>query len=238
MSADEPIVLVPGLACDATIWRHQVAALGNGRSITVANHGEAASLAEMAEQVLDTVPARFALAGHSMGARVALEIVDRAPERVTRLALLDTGVHPVRPGEAAARNDLLDFGRAFGMPAMIDRWLPPMVHPDRINDAAIMAPLRAMAIGLGFETFERQVGALLGRRDATPILAKLHCPVLVGVGSHDSWSTPEQHRSFVRNIAHATLVVFDQAGHMAPFERPELVNAAMAYWLDAPATPA
>lgn len=234
MAGDEPLILVPGLACDATVWEHQAATLGQARAVSVVDHGDAPSLAAMADRILANAPPRFALAGHSMGARVALEVIDRAPDRVTRLALLDTGVHPVRPGEYEKRHELLDYGREHGMAAMIDRWLPPMVHPGRVHDETIMAPLRAMAIGLGFAAFERHIGALLGRRDGTPLVAALRCPVLVGVGAQDAWSTPDQHRAFVGSIADATLVVFDDAGHMAPFERPEAVTQAMADWLELP----
>lgn len=232
--AQEPLLLVPGLACDATIWARQLPALGEDRDIHVVDHGDAASLAEMAERALSAAPPRFALAGHSMGARVALEIIDHAPERVTRLALLDTGVHPVRPAEPASRQELLDYGHASGIEAMIDRWLPSMLHPDNVHVPTILQPLRAMSISMGLETFERQVHALLGRRDATPLLANIACPVLIGVGAQDAWSTPDQHRAFAPLIPQARLVVFDHAGHMAPFERPDLVNIAMLDWLAEP----
>lgn len=233
MAEPEPLLLVPGLACDATIWLRQAEAFGPERQVIIADHGDAASLAEMAERGLASAPPRFALAGHSMGARVALEMIDRAPDRITRLALLDTGVHPVRPGEPAARHDLVAYGQASGIAAMIDRWLPPMLHPDHINQPAILAPLRAMAIGMGLATFQRQTEALLGRRDATPLLAAITCPVLIGVGIEDSWSTPAQHRDFAKLVPHATLTVFAAAGHMAPFEAPDAVNAALRGWLAA-----
>src|SRR5512139_1169067 len=99
MNEAESLVLVPGLLCDDTVWRHQVAGLGAGRGIQVASHALSDSLGAMAERILDSAPPRFALAGHSMGGRVALEVVVRAPERVSRLALLDTGYEALAPGE-------------------------------------------------------------------------------------------------------------------------------------------
>ncbi len=235
MTDAEPLLLLPGLGCDATIWAHQSRAFTNDRDVLIVDYRNAATLGEMADMALAAISGPFALIGHSMGARVALEIIDRAPDRVIRLALFDTGVHPVRPGEMAARQDLLDYGRAFGIAALADRWLPPMVHPDRVDDDAFMAPLRAMVIRCGLAGFERQVGALLQRRDAEPILADIACPTLIGVGAQDGWSPPDQHRGIASAIKGARLTIFEGAGHMAPYETPGPINAALADWLAVPA---
>ena len=98
MKQAESIVLVPGLMCDASCWRHQVAVLGADRDIQVAEHALSGTLGVMAERILDEAPPRFALAGHSMGGRVALEVMAQAPDRVSRLALLDTGYQALAPG--------------------------------------------------------------------------------------------------------------------------------------------
>ena len=98
----DPLVLVPGLMCDHAVWAPVLPALAAGRRCHVIDHGDARSLATMASRLLDSAPARFALAGHSMGARVALEVVRQAPARVSRLALLDTGYLPRPAGAAVA----------------------------------------------------------------------------------------------------------------------------------------
>lgn len=167
-----------------------------------------------------------------MGARVALEIVRLAPERVLRLALLDTGVHPVRAGEADKRYALRDLGRQKGMAALVAEWLPPMVHPARRRDPAVMEPLTAMCLRAGLETYEAHIEALLARPDAQAVLPRIRCPTLIGVGEQDEWSSVEQHRQIAAAIPSSCLVVFPFCGHMAPFESPGAVNAALRHLLE------
>jgi pimeloyl-ACP methyl ester carboxylesterase len=165
---------------------------------------------------------------------VALEIVRLAPARIERLALFDTGVHPVAPGEKEKRMALLELGRREGMPALVDAWLLPMVHPDRRNDASFMAPLREMCTAAGIDQFDNQVTALLRRPELRSLLPGIDCPTLVGVGDADEWATPEQHREIADGIPGAELVIFEHAGHMAPYEAPEQVTGAMRRWLERP----
>lgn len=227
-----PLYLLPGLMCDERIWAPQAAALAAYRPVAVHGYGEARSLATMAERVLATAPERFSLAGHSMGGRVALEVMRLAPERVERLALLDTGVHPLSPGETEKRRALLELGIREGMPALVDAWLPPMVHPS-LRHEDFLRPLREMCISAGLDRYEAQMTALLERPDARPVIATIRCPTLVGTGSDDAWAPVEQHRAIAAEIHGATLVIFDRAGHMAPVEAPEQVTAALCDWLAA-----
>jgi pimeloyl-ACP methyl ester carboxylesterase len=228
------LCLLPGLLCDETVWTHQVAALGTLADIRVADFRGFDSITEMARSVLAVAPQRFALAGHSMGARAALEVVRLAPERVERLALLDTGTHPQRPGEAEQRQVLVDLANREGMAALAARWLPPMVHPDRVADDAFMAPLRAMVLRMTPEIHERQIHALRNRPEAEAVVPTIHCPLLVGVGRQDAWSPLSQHEAIVAAVPHATLAVFENSGHMAPFEAPEAVTSALRDWLATP----
>jgi pimeloyl-ACP methyl ester carboxylesterase len=228
----EPLLLLPGLMCDADSWAPQRAAFAPGRPTWVAEYGAADTLADMAGAVLAQAPPLFALAGHSMGARVALEIIDRAPQRVTRLALLDTGTHALQPGETERRYALLQLGRDHGIDSLVSRWLPPMLAGSVDPAGALMQGLRAMVIRAGLAGYERQIRALLGRRDAAPLLAAVTCPILLGVGELDGWSPPAQHRQMAAMVPHARLVVFPGAGHMAPVEAPDAVIAAMQHWLD------
>lgn len=227
------LYLLPGLLCDASVWRAQVAGLSDIADIRTPDFHGLDDITAMAQSVLKTAPASFAIAGHSMGARVALEIMRLAQDRVTHLALLDTGTHPRAPGEPEKRQVLVDLARQHGMAAMAAQWLPPMVHPDRAGDVAFMAPLFAMVERATPAIFAGQVKALLNRPDAMAVLPTLRCPVLVGVGRQDAWSPPAQHAAMLPHIANATYVVFENSGHMAPVEAPEAVTASLRAWLAA-----
>ena len=232
-SAEAPrLVLLPGLMCDARVFAAQVARFPD--AVAINGFGTLTSLADMARHALSQVSGRIALLGHSMGARVALEAWRIAPERIDRLALVSTGVHLPQPGEAEKRHALRDLGRAEGMAALVDRWLPPMVAPSRTDDAALIDPLRAMCIDAGLDAYIAQITALLDRPDVDSLLPSIDCPTLVAVGQEDAWSPPAQHAAIADRIAHSELVVTYGAGHMLPAEAPEHFNAAIADWLARP----
>lgn len=226
-----PPLLLPGLLCDARIWAAQVRDLADYGPIAVPGYGKARSIGEMAARALEVAPPRVSVVGHSMGARVALEIIRIAPERVERLALLDTGIHLPKPGEAEKRHALLALGRQEGMERLVDAWLPPMVLAERRSDRALMDPMRAMCLDGGIDLFEAQITALLGRPDVTELLPTIQCPTLVGVGRQDEWSPVEQHEAIAAAIPNAELVIFENCGHMSPVEAPDQVSAALRRWL-------
>jgi len=225
------LILVPGLLCDRLVWHETIAAFASTHDVVVPVLDGLDSIPAMAAQLLLDAPTTFALAGHSLGGRIALEVLRQAPERVAALALLDTGVHPCSPGEPQQRQVLLDIAVTQGMRAVARAWLPPMVHPARRSDPAFMAPLEAMIERRTPETFRNQVAALLNRPDATPVLASIHCPTCVICGRQDEWSPPAQHESIAAGISGARLTVIDDAGHMAPCERPQAVVAELRRWL-------
>lgn len=228
-ACDVPLVILPGLMCDSRMFGHQIRAF-EGRCID-GFYGGADSIAAMVDYALARMPARCALLGHSMGARVALELYRRTPERVARLALADTGVHPVRPGEAEKRFALRDLGRTAGAGAMIDQWLPPMIGPAHAGDPELYASLRAMCVDAGVATYEAQINALLNRPDASPVLAKITCPTAVIVGRDDRWSPIEQHQDIAAAVTGSRLLIIEKAGHMAPEEEPAAFNEALRMWL-------
>ncbi len=236
MKQNQTLILVPGLMCDATVWQHQSASLSAICDVHVCDHGLSDSLGVMAERILDQAPPRFALAGHSMGGRVALEVMARAPERVSKLALLDTGYQALAPGEAedkekAGRYRLLDIAQRDGMAAMAADWSRGMVYPPRLADAELMQAIQSMIARAVVERFAAQIRALLQRPDRTALLASLRLPTLLLCGHDDSWSPLARHEDMKRLIAGSTLVAVPECGHMSTMERPEAVSAAMIDWM-------
>jgi pimeloyl-ACP methyl ester carboxylesterase len=229
------LVLVPGLVCDAMVWRHAAAALGSGTTIHIARHDSLDSLGAMAEKVLAETRGDFAVAGHSMGGRVALEIFRRAPERVTAIALMDTGVAPLAAGDAGARetagrHELLAIARNQGMAAMAARWVQGMVWKPRLEEPALIQSIIDMFARSGAEVFAAQIAALLARPDATALLEQIRCPTLVLCGAEDSWAPAARHREMAARIGGATLELVPDCGHMCTLERPEAVTRALLDW--------
>jgi pimeloyl-ACP methyl ester carboxylesterase len=230
-----PVVLIPGLVCDGSVWTHAAAALGAHATVDIADHGALDSLPAMAEKILREAPPRFALAGHSMGGRVALEVLRRAPERVAALALLDTGVQPLAAGEpgqreTAGRHELLAIAHERGMAAMATQWVRGMIWPPRLAEAALVASVVDMMARSSAAVFAAQIRALLARPDASALLAGVHCPTLVLCGEEDSWAPAARHREMAAQIPAARLVLVPQCGHMCTLERPGAVTQALLDW--------
>jgi pimeloyl-ACP methyl ester carboxylesterase len=191
----------------------------------------------MARVALDYAPERFALAGHSMGGRVAFEILRRVPGRVVGLAVLDTGYQPWEPGETGEREKaerfaLVELARTQGMRAMARHWVQNMVHPARLSDEHLVNSIVEMFGRKSPEVFAAQITALLNRPDATPVLSQIRCRTLVLCGREDAWSPVARHRDIAGRIFASTLVIIENCGHMAPMERPEAVTAAMRKWFE------
>lgn len=220
-----PLVILPGLMCDSRMFGAMMNLLP-GASALDGYYGGHDRLDAMAAWALDRLPAKAVLFGHSMGGRIALEIVRQAPERVAGLVLADTGIHPRGEGEQENRYRLRDVGRAQGFGALVDLWLPPMVAPaNRKPD--ILDPLRSMVLDAGQAVFEAQTEALLHRCPVDELLARIDCPALVMTGEHDAWSPPDQHAEIAAAIAGARLRIIEGAGHMAPAEAPRAVADAI-----------
>ena len=228
------LLFLPGLACDARIYEPQFAAFPDSRAVD--GYGLADTLESMARVALDRAPDSFDLFGHSMGGRVALEVFRIAPERVRRLALVSTGIHPLQDGEREKRRALQKVGWNQGFEALIDQWLPPMVAQANRGNPAIYPHLRQMSIEAGQAVFDAQINALLNRPAVDDVLPRIQCPALVMTGELDTWSPPSQHRDIAAAIPNAELVVVPGAGHMIQLEAREAVNAAIANWRARPAT--
>lgn len=236
----ETLVLIPGLLCDATVWTDQCAALAPLVECVVADLGDCGSIREMAARVLANVDSDVvSVAGHSMGGRVALDMVRVAPHRIARLALLDTGYQPLAAGDAgererAARMALLALARERGMREMGRVWARGMVLDEAV-DTPLFERILDMIERSTPDRFEAQIGALLDRPDAEPLLERIGCPTLLLCGRDDRWSPLSRHEEMQARIPGATLRVIERSGHMSTMEQPEAVSAALAEWLAAPA---
>ena len=227
----QPLFLLCGLLCDEAIWADVRNRLTDAADVHVVSFGGFSSIGAMADQVLSKAPPRFALAGHSMGGRVALEVWRRAPERVAALGLLNTGVHPTRDAEYESRGLLVRLARLHGMAALAAEWLPPMMGASPARIAQVMPSLVAMVERSTPESFAGQSNALLQRPDARPVLPSIHVPTLLLSGTNDTWSSLSQHADIQRSVPQARLVEIAGAGHMAPIERPDAVARALRAWL-------
>ena len=230
------LILLPGLMCDAAVWAPQLAALSKLAHCAVADYGLCDSLTDMALQVLEsTQAANFALAGHSMGGRIALEMMRLAPQRITRLALLDTGTQPLAAGEAgekerAGRMALVALAQQHGMRVMGRQWASGMVHPDVLGTPVFELVLHMLERSSPAQ-FAAQTRALLNRPDASTLLPHIGCKTLVLTGRDDLWSPPVQHTLMADAIGQAKLCIIEHCGHMSTLEQPEAVNTALAHWL-------
>ncbi len=223
--------------CDHTVWDSQIAALSDIAESRVVEWGmEHTSLVKMAEAALAAAPPKFALAGHSMGGRVAFEVYRLAPERVTRIAVMNTGVVPRAEGsvgdeEERGRRRLLDIAFKEGIRPMALEWLKGMIPGHRMGDTKLTEEIIRMFERKTPELFLVQQEALLGRRDARPVLGQIQCPALVLTGGDDVWSTPAAHEAIAGGIAGSQLVIVPKSGHMSTMESPHDVAAAMRDWL-------
>ena len=228
---------MPGFLCDQTVWKQQIAGLSDvAEPMCIEWRPEHNSILAMAEAVLESAPEQFALAGHSMGGRVAFQVYRLAPARVTKLAVFNTGAD-ARPAGAAGedeerkRRELLAIARSQGMRGMAVEWLKGMLPKYRQDDTTLVEEIVAMFERKSADLLEIQMLALLGRPHATPLLRMIRCPALVLTGFDDAWSPPGRHLEMAQAIENSQLVVVPKCGHMSMMERPDEVTAAMREWL-------
>ena len=225
------LLLLPGLTNDARVWQGVADRLADVASVHVADLTACETMQELALDVLAKAPARFALAGLSMGGYCALEIVARAPERVMALGLVDTSARPDTPEGRANREKQIARAPAE-LAAIVEELLPKWVHPSRLDDHAVADIVRAMARDVGADAFARQQRAIMSRADSRPRLAAIRCPTAVVCGREDVLLPLEVHEEMARGIPGAKLHVIEACGHLAPLERPAGVAAALRELLD------
>jgi pimeloyl-ACP methyl ester carboxylesterase len=231
----QPLILLPGLLCDAALWEPQLSDLADAADFFVADLTEQETMQDMAASVLRDSPWKeFALAGLSMGGYVAQEIVRQAPQRVKRLALLDTRSRAELPEETERRRALMSLAqRGRNFTPVTNRMLPLLVHESRVKDELLVKVIREMAERTGIEAYIRQQNAIIARPDYRPMLPSIACPTLVLCGRQDRLTPLENSEQMTAAISGAKLVVVEECGHMSTLERPEAVNKAMREWLEA-----
>ncbi|MCX5515694.1 alpha/beta hydrolase [Kaistia algarum] len=226
-----PIVLVPGLLCSAEVFTPQVAALWPHGPVTVASTMAGETMAEIAASILATAPPRFALAGISMGGYICLEIMRQAPERVNKLALLDTSARPDTPEEITKRRALLTHARTGIFKSLLAQVFVTLLHPAHRDDSAVLDVMIGMGLTVGIGGFARQTEAIIGRIDSRPSLADISVPTLVLVGDSDTLTPPDRSEEIAAAIRGAKLVIVPECGHSSTLEQPEAVNRAMIEWI-------
>jgi pimeloyl-ACP methyl ester carboxylesterase len=227
------LLLVPGLNCTGALFRPQIAALASIADCTVADHGGADSLEAIASLILAAAPSRFALAGLSMGGYVAIEIIRQAPERVTRLCLIDTRASMDAPEDAERRRRTIALAEGGQFEALHGILWPRLVHPARQGDATLEGQVLEMMRDTGAARFIRQQTAVLNRRDYAPTLSAMRLPVSIIVGEADLITPPFESRKMQALIRGAGLSLVPDCGHLSTLERPEEVNALLQAWLAA-----
>jgi pimeloyl-ACP methyl ester carboxylesterase len=228
-----PLVLVPGLLCTRALWEAQLTGLADIAQMTVADHTRHDTMTGIAESILAAAPHRFALAGLSMGGYIAFEVMRLAPERVTRLALLDTGSRADTPERSAMRRELIAAAERDGTRTVQERLLPVLIHKERLTDKPLVEAVLKMGHDTGVDAFRRQQMALIGRYDSRPMLASITCPTLVLIGREDALTPLELSQEMAAGIPKAKLEIVSDCGHLSTMERPQQVNNVLRSWLTA-----
>ncbi len=223
----ETILFIPGFTCTPDLWAPQIAALAPRFDCRVADHTKSDSMAGIVQDILRAAPAKFMLCGLSMGGYLAFELMRQAPERVTKLALLDTQATPESEQQRTNRAERVRIAREQGMDALSDLVWESFVHPARYEDEPLRARVRQMASDTGFDAFLRQATAISSRPDSRPGMSKIACPTLVLAGAQDQLTPPDKAREIADAIKGANLAIVPDCGHISTLEKPRSVNAAL-----------
>lgn len=231
MGTRTPLLLLPGLLCDAALWTHQIETLADVADIVVPDLTQDDTTAAAVRRLLASAPDEFALAGLSMGGYLAFEVLRQAPDRVSRLALLNTSARPDPQEKARMREEMMRLADVGEFKGVTPRLLPRLLHPDRLNDAPLAAAVTAMAERVGREAFLRQERLLLTRPDSRHDLSLVHCPTVVIAGRQDTLTPLADSEEMAEKIPRAALVVIEDCGHLSSMEQPHAVSAVLRYWL-------
>ena len=227
-----PVVLVPGLACSPRIYEPQIPSLWRQGAVFVANHARGGDMAAIARRILAEAPLRFALAGHSMGGYIIFEMFRQAPERISRLAFLNTSARPEAPEVTEKRRVMIQEVKQGGYRAVMDRLFANFVHPALARDEHLHRIVLDMADDVGPDAFVWQLEAITGRIDSRPTLATIKCPTLVLTSDTDNMMPPDASSEIASAIPGAKLVTIQDCGHLTQLEKPQAVTDALLDWLE------
>ncbi|MDP5362044.1 MAG: alpha/beta hydrolase [Paracoccaceae bacterium] len=228
---NDPLVLLPGMMCDGRLYGPQITAFSHQRAVMTAPLNDHETVMSLATDVLAVAPAKFALAGLSMGGIVAMEVIRQAPERITRLALLDTNPKAEAPAVALNREPQIAKVRAGQLRAVMRDEMKPNYLTDGPRMGQILDLCMEMAETLGPEVFLRQSRALQTRPDQQETLRKVAVPTLILCGEDDALCPIHRHELMQALIPGSTLTVIKGAGHLPTLEQPDATNEALAKWL-------
>lgn len=222
--------MLPGTLCTAELFAQQIRGLPEGALVLPLTQGR--TVTDCAAWVLSRAPERFALAGFSQGAVVALEVVRRAPERVARLALLSANPGGTTPAQRDAWRAMRRRAQEEGLAGVVDGFYGA-THPAS-RSPALREVLARMAQETGVEAFVLQLEMLESRIDSRPYLPRIACPTLVVAGDADPLTPAALHEELASSIPGAALHVLGRCGHYSPLERPRDLTELLANWLSDP----
>ena len=237
--ARPPLLLLPGMVCNHRSWASQIENLADLAAPRVVDYQQDQSLEAMAKRVLSTTSQHFYMAGHSMGARVAIEVARQAPDRILGMCLIATE-HRASPSgdqgaqEQAGRLALLDTAKRFGMWRMAQDWLPMLVPPERQGDAALASEIMTMIAEHSPQQLAAHIQAGANRPDTSDLLPTLHIPTLLVAGSNDRIRPPQALKDMADLLPDCALEVIQDCGHMPTMEHADAVNKSMRAWLRTP----
>lgn len=229
----EPVLLIPGLLADIRLFKHQIAALSQSRPVMLAlPHG--ATVEEMSANLLAMAPPKFALIGHGLGGDVALDIVRRALDRVSRIALISTDPLSETPQTAAAREARMVAARAGRLIQAIAEDYPATSLAPGTRRAEVLETVRAMAETLGEGVYLSQQRAMQRRPDQQKTMRRATLPALIMAGALDTLVPLRRHEFVAGLMPFAKLQLIADAGHLCPMEQPEAVTNALEAFLRGP----
>ena len=226
-------MLIPGLLASARMYAAQVPQLWRAGPVMIADHTRDDSMSGIARRILSAAPARFALAGLSMGGYIAFEVLRQAPQRIAKVALLDTSARADAPEQTAMRRAQMTLASQGRLAEVVEQQFPRLVQRARRADVELRQLFDLMAQEVGAAGFIRQQTAILGRADSRATLGSIRCPTLVLVGEGDELTPPELAAEIAAGIPGARLTTVPQCGHMSTLEQPDEVTRALLEWLEA-----
>lgn len=232
MKNNIPTVLLPGLLCSPDLFANQLSTLWRYGSVTIADTARDDNLVDMATRVLKDAPEKFALIGLSMGGYLAFEIMRQAPNRVLKLALLDTSARADNGSQVKTRKKMVQLAKDNTLNDVLELAFKYSVDASHRQNQAIRETVIKMGLAVGIDGFIRQQDAIMGRQDSRPDLSRIHCQTMVLVGEGDEITPLECAQEIVDNIPNAQLVTIPNCGHLSTLEQPEAVNTALKAWLN------